>query len=160
MRFVADIMLGRLAKWLRVLGFDTHYQSFDPIHPVDEMAHGGRVPLTRQKELISLLEGAIFVRHDGVGDQLEQLKKTLPLETCHACWFSRCIRCNVPLMAAPEEAARDNVPEYVFYENMKNIRCCPICNRYFWPGSHRKRMEKQLNDWGFVNPLLDLGRKT
>jgi uncharacterized protein with PIN domain len=34
---------------------------------------------------------------------------------------------------------------------MKNIRFCPSCGRYFWPGSHRIRMEKQLNGWGFVN---------
>ena len=83
MRFVADIMLGRLAKWLRVLGFDTHYQSFDPIHHIGQMARGGRIPLTRQRKLILFLEGAAFVR------------------------------CNVPLMPAPEEAARDNIPEYV-----------------------------------------------
>ena len=160
MRFVADIMLGRLAKWLRVLGFDTHYQSFDPIHHIGQMARGGRIPLTRQRKLIPFLEGAAFVRYNGVGEQLEQLKQALLLESCHADWFSRCIRCNVPLMAAPEEAARDNVPEYVFYENMKRIRFCPSCGRYFWPRSHKIRMEKQLNRWGFFNPFLDLGSKS
>ena len=160
MRFVADIMLGRLAKWLRVLGFDAQYQSFDPIHHIGQMVRDGRIPLTRQRKLIPLLEGAVFVRYNGVGEQLEQLKKALFLETCHANWFSRCIRCNVPLMAAPEEVARDNIPEYVFYENMKSIRFCPSCGRYFWPGSHRLRMEKQLNRWGFFNPFLDLGRKS
>ena len=159
MRFVADVMLGKLAKWLRVLGFDAHYQSFDPIHDIAQMARDGRIPLTCQQKLIPLLEDAVFVRYNRVGDQLEQLKKALFLETCHANWFSRCIQCNVLLMAAPEDAARDNVPEYVFYENMKSIRFCPSCDRYFWPGSHRFRMEKQLNRWGFINPFLDLGTK-
>ena len=160
MRFVADIMLGRLARWLRVLGFDTRYQPFDPVHDIGQMARDRRIPLTRQRKLIPLLKGAVFIRYNGVGEQLTQLKKVLPLETCHANWFSRCLLCNVLLMDAPEESARDNIPEYVFYENMKSIRFCPSCGRHFWPGSHKIGMEKQLNRWGFVNPFLDLGRKS
>ncbi len=151
MRFVTDTTLGRLAKWLRVLGFDTLYRSFAPLEPIVRLVDGGRIPLTRQKELVPLLESAVFIRHDNVGDQLAQLKKTLSLEREHARWFSRCIRCNVLLKDVRAEAAQDHVPEYVFYENMKNIRFCPSCKRYFWPGSHRIRMEKQLNRWGFFN---------
>jgi uncharacterized protein len=150
MRFVADVMLGRLAKWLRVLGFDTRYQSFDPVGPIGQMAREGRIPLTRQRKLIPSLKGAVFFRHNAVGNQLGQLKEVLSLETCRAQWFSRCIRCNVPLTVAPEEDARDNTPEYIYYENMKSIRFCPGCGRYFWPGSHRTRMEKQLHGWGFL----------
>jgi uncharacterized protein with PIN domain len=153
MRFVADVMLGRLARWLRVLGFDTRYQSFDPVHDIGQMAQQGWIPLTRQRKLIPLLEGIVFIRDNGIGEQLAQLKKAFSLETCHVNWFSRCLLCNVPLMVAPEEAARDNIPEYVFYKNMKSIRFCPACGRYFWPGSHRIRMEKQLNRWGFFQPF-------
>ena len=153
MRFVADVTLGRLARWLRVLGFDTRYQSFDPVHDIGQMAQRGRIPLTRQRKLIPLLEGIVFIRDNGIGAQLAQLKKAFSLETCHVNWFSRCLLCNVPLMVAPEEAARDNIPEYVFYKNMKSIRFCPACGRYFWPGSHRARMEKQLNRWGFFQPF-------
>jgi len=160
MRFVADLTLGRLVKWLRVMGFDARYQPFDPIEDIVNMAHRGRIPLTRQRKMIRSLEGAVFIRYNGVGEQLGQLKQGLLLETQHARWFSRCIRCNVPLMDAPEGEARDNVPEHVFHENMKNIRFCPSCGRYFWPGSHRFRMEKQLNGWGFRNPFLDLGNKS
>ena len=100
-----------------------------------------------------MLEGALFIRHNNVGDQLIQLKKALSLEPPHENWFRRCIRCNVPLMKAPGRTARDNVPEYVFYENMENIRFCPSCGRYFWPGSHRTRMARQLEQWGFPEPF-------
>ena len=160
MRFVADVMLGRLARWLRVLGFDTLYQSFDPVRDITQMVQRGRIPLTRQRKMIPLLEDAVFIRYNSVGEQLTQLKRFLLPETCHVNWFSRCLLCNVLLMDAPEEAARDNIPEYVFYKNMKSIRFCPACERYFWPGSHRVRMEKQLNLWGFFNPFLDLGGKS
>ena len=160
MRFVADVMLGRLVRWLRVLGFDTHYRSFDPVHDIGQMAQRGWIPLTRQRKMIPLLEDAVFIRYNSVGEQLTQLKRLLLPETCHVNWFSRCLLCNVLLMDAPEEAARDNIPEYVFYKNMKSIRFCPACGRYFWPGSHRARMEKQLNLWGFFNPFLDLDGKS
>jgi uncharacterized protein len=153
MRFVADVMLGRLARWLRVLGFDTRYQSFDPVNDIGQMAQQGWIPLTRRRKLIPLLDGIVFIRDNGIGEQLTQLKKVFSLETCHVNWFNRCLLCNVLLMDAPEEAARDNIPEYVFYKNMKSIRFCPSCGRYFWPGSHRDRMEKQLNRWGFTQPF-------
>jgi uncharacterized protein len=153
MRFVADIMLGRLARWLRVLGFDTRYQSFELTQDVTEMLERARIPLTRRRKLIPSLEGAVFIRYNSIGKQLIQLKKTLPLETCHVNWFSRCLLCNVLLMDAHEEAARDSIPEYVFHQNITSIRFCPVCGRYFWPGSHRDRMEKQLNIWGFTKPF-------
>ncbi len=149
MRFVADIMLGRLAKWLRVLGLDTHYRPFDPLRPILQMAQEGRIPMTRTEKLVPMLKGVVFIRPNSIGDQLIQLRRTLSLAPPHDSWFSRCIRCNVALKEIPEEKARDNVPEYVFYENMKNIRFCPSCGRYFWPGSHRIRMERQLEQWGF-----------
>ena len=85
-------MLGRLAKWLRVLGFDTDYRSFDPIHLIGQMAQRGRIPLTRQERLVPMLEGTVFIRDNSVGDQLIQLKKALSLEPPHVSWFSRCIR--------------------------------------------------------------------
>jgi uncharacterized protein with PIN domain len=103
MRFVADSMLGRLAKWLRVLGLDTHYQPFDPLRPIVQMARGGRIPLTRKEKLVPLLRGVVFIRHNSVGDQLIQLKTALSLAPPHDRWFSRCIRCNVPLKEIPEE---------------------------------------------------------
>ena len=152
-RFVADVMLGRLAKWLRVLGFDTYYQSFSQVHIIDKMAKQGRIPLTRQWKLIPLLEGAVFIRDNHVGEQLAQLKSEYLSSPHHTGWFSRCLVCNVPLMDASEDVVRDNVPEYVFYKNINTIRFCSSCGRYFWPGSHRTKMENQLNAWGFFQPF-------
>ncbi|MCF8127023.1 MAG: Mut7-C RNAse domain-containing protein [Deltaproteobacteria bacterium] len=160
MRFVAEVMLGRLVKWLGVLGFDAHYQSFDPVQDIIKMAQQGRAPLTRQRKMIPLLKGAVFIRDNGLREQLAQLREPFLLESSAADWFSRCIRCNVVLINAPQGEARNNVPEYVFYEKMDSIRSCPSCGRYFWPGCHKIRMEKQLNEWGFVNPFLDLVTKS
>ena len=105
MRFVADVMLGRLARWLRVLGFDTLYRSFDPVLDIAQMAQRGRIPLTRQGKLIPLLEDAVFIRHDSVGEQLTQLKRLLFLETCHVHVQS------VPsVQCAPDGCARGSGP--------------------------------------------------
>ncbi|MBW1768681.1 MAG: hypothetical protein JRJ65_16750 [Deltaproteobacteria bacterium] len=108
MKFLADSMLGRLAKWLRVMGYDTYYQS----EQLQEMKQGGNLTPDRSN------------------------------------WFSRCLICNVRLKEAEAEKARESVPEYVLYENLAGIRFCPSCSRYFWPGSHRERMIRQLEEWG------------
>ena len=131
MRFVADVMLGRLARWLRVLGFDTRYQSFEPVQHIDQMAQQGWIPLTRQRKLIAILEDVVFIRYNGIGDQLIQLKKTFPLETCHVNWFSRCLLCNVHLMDASEEAASDNIPEYVFLQKYKKHPVLSLLRQIF-----------------------------
>jgi uncharacterized protein with PIN domain len=57
--------------------------------------------------------------------------------------------CNEPLEAAEIEEAREHIPEYVYYQGISKIQVCPSCGRYFWQGSHRERMIRQLSEWGF-----------
>jgi hypothetical protein len=54
----------------------------------------------------------------------------------------------VPLRQATRESARSSVPDFVYHENPSGIRRCPECGRFFWPGTHRDRMLRQLEDWG------------
>ncbi|MBP1740473.1 MAG: hypothetical protein H6Q48_2766, partial [Deltaproteobacteria bacterium] len=63
-------------------------------------------------------------------------------------FFTRCLRCNAPLEEADLDAARSILPDHVIEENPVGIRFCPECGRFFWPGTHKKRMLKQLEDWG------------
>ena len=149
-RFVADSMVGKLAKWFRVLGYDTHYQS--RYHPgeIDTFVRNGRILLTRHKMRAEKLgNAAVLISGNKVSEQLIELKRELHLEPARSVWFSRCLICNAILRHACEGAADNKIPEYVFYQNRANISFCPLCGRYFWPGSHRVRMEKQLKEWGF-----------
>jgi uncharacterized protein with PIN domain len=80
---------------------------------------------------------------------LIELRKRVDLGTDRTHRFSRCLICNTSLERPSEDEARSNVPEYVFYRHIKEIKFCPFCNRYFWPGTHRMRMSRQLETWGF-----------
>ena len=149
-RFVADVMVGKLAKWLRVLGYDTHYQPHYSPEAIDAFVREGRILLTRHKRRAEKLgNAAVLIRGNQVSEQLIELKRELHLEPARSTWFSRCLICNAILRHACEGVAGEKIPEYVLYQNRTNISFCPLCGRYFWPGSHRARMEKQLKEWGF-----------
>ena len=148
-RFVADVMVGKLAKWLRVLGYDTHYQPHYSHGAIDAFMREGRILLTRHKERAEKSGGAVLICGNKVSEQLMKLKKKLDLEPVHSVWFSRCLICNAILRQAREEIAGAKIPEYVLYQNRTNISFCPLCGRHFWPGSHRAIMEQQLKEWGF-----------
>jgi uncharacterized protein len=157
MKFVADTMLGRLAKWLRVLGYDTHYQSHYNPEQLEHLVRADRRLITRDKKKRSLDTRAVLLHHDTVGEQLVELMSLLRLETDPAGCFLRCLRCNAFLETVPEATAGERVPEYVFYENRGQIKVCRKCGRYFWPGSHRERMVKQLDAWGVLRVPLGQG---
>jgi len=143
-------MLGRLAKWLRVLGYDTHYQSHYLEGQLVGLMSQHRRLVTRDRARCSRYYEAVFIHWDHVGEQLNELHSLLDLNPDPSKWFTRCVRCNTLLETAHEEEAMERVPEYVFYENRGRIKICRSCGRYFWPGSHRNRMMRQLNAWGFA----------
>lgn len=153
MKFVADTMLGRLAKWLRVAGYDTHYQSHYSQEQLGSLVRKGRRLLTRDKRLFKRYRASVFISGDHVGEQLSQLYEMGHLHPDPSKWFSRCVRCNTLLKEASDSEAREMVPEYVFYENRGQIRICPSCGRCFWPGTHRMKMLNQLQAWGLTDFL-------
>ena len=147
-KFIADAMLGRLARWLRILGHDTHYLRRFGGEGMDRHFLEGRILLTRKRIRITEYPDAFLVRSDHVGDQLIEMKQEGFIRADKSLRFTRCLTCNVPLEKPPVDKARENVPEYIFYEKMNSIRFCPDCCRYYWPGSHRERMIRQLDKWG------------
>ena len=142
MRFVVDMMLGKLAKWLRIMGYDTLY--FNPIddHELLSIAkQEDRVLITRDTHLVGRRGIQRFVLVHA-NDPLEQLKETisgLSLTEESVRLFSRCIRCNSPLVNISREAARESVPPFV-YLNHQTFSRCPDCRKVYWEGTHRQKM--------------------
>ena len=147
-RFLADAMLGKLAKWLRVLGYDTHYQSHYPSNALSRLVREGRVLLSLRPPTVEDHPDGLLLHSHRLTGQILEMKEKSAISADRSRCFTRCLRCNVPLRKAALETARENVPEYVFHENPGGIWFCPSCGRYFWPGTHRARMEKQLEVWG------------
>lgn len=152
-RFAADAMLGRLARWLRVLGFDTTYDAAiaDPAlvrHTHEE----GRILLTRDRRLLRELRPARAheVRGEAPLVQLQALVAALALPA-PAALFTRCLVDNtaLPEPLPPGEGLR-LVPPFS-REAAGDVRRCPTCDRLYWHGSHVRRMtaalERVLPGW-------------
>ena len=152
-RFLADAMLGRLARWLRVLGFDTAYDATLHDPALVRLADAeDRVLLTRDRHLLHSLRPAraLEIRHDAPLAQLQEVVAALALRP-RAELFTRCLVCNTPL--SPPLRADEAEPLLpASARGMPGpVRRCPGCGRVYWEGSHVRRMrqaiEKALPGW-------------
>lgn len=141
-RFAADIMLGRLTKWLRVLGFDTRSVLLANRAVIESLISGGFIPLTRREKFRGL-DGVIFIGSDHHFEQLAEVLSLVGVRKEEVRLFSRCILCNVGLDQVSGQTVFGAVPDYVF-ETASDFRKCPRCGRVYWPGSHRRKMIGQL----------------
>jgi uncharacterized protein with PIN domain len=141
-RFVADSMLGKLAKWLRVLGFDAEYRRIRSLAEVDDCSARRVLVLTRNHRYRDH-PGVLFVGDDDALEQLRQVVHAGAIDTGAVRFLSRCLRCNVTLVGTEREAARGRVPDYVF-EHAAGFSRCPRCQRFYWAGSHPGRMAERL----------------
>jgi uncharacterized protein len=145
-RFIADGHLGKLARHLRMAGFDTLWDiDWDDDRIVQVSAVQRRTILTRDKAMLRRrdVERGYFVRATASEAQLGEVVGRLQLERLLAP-FTRCRECNAPLEDVPREAVLDRLPEKVrgLYERFKR---CPGCERVYWEGSHFARMKGVLD---------------
>lgn len=143
--FAVDIMLGKLAKWLRVLGFDARSMPLDRSR-TDSLLAEGLIPVTRREKLRDV-QGVVFIRSDHQLEQLKELISLLHIAAGELRPFSRCSLCNAQLNQIPREAAFGTVPDYVF-ETSLDFRKCSECAKVYWPGSHRQKMIDELKNFG------------
>ncbi|MGB8951708.1 MAG: Mut7-C RNAse domain-containing protein [Candidatus Aminicenantales bacterium] len=147
MKFVVDCMLGKLAKWLKILGFDVLYfpkAEDDELLELAEKEH--RVLLSRDNALLARLkkERKLFVESEGWEDQVRQVLREFDLWE-EAEPFSRCVECNVRMRSLPKPRAANLVAPFV-YESARSFALCPRCGKIFWQGTHFDDMEIKLKD--------------
>jgi uncharacterized protein with PIN domain len=147
--FAVDTMLGRLARWLRVLGHDVAYGRHLRGRPlVDCARREGRLLLTRDTRLVRArdLPPYLLVASDQFREQLRQVAAVAPLG---GAFLARCLECNRLLEpAAPAEAA-GRVPAHVL-ASQTALRRCGGCRRVYWPATHHARMRDELAALGLV----------
>lgn len=140
-RFVADHMLGSLARWLRMMGYDTVYDKQLDDKQLVELARGeSRFLLTRDKEL-SKEPGALLLELDDLDSQLKATGEKFGLKYNEE--LIRCSSCNGELVPLPKEDAKAVVPEGAFAGNDKFWKCSK-CGKVFWRGSHWKGIMDRL----------------
>ena len=147
--FAADSMLGKLARYLRILGYDTAYQSNYSENELLKLSAKGRIILTKNQKTFSSYPHAILIEHNTIKDQIKMVDKAIGLTRDHNTWLNRCTLCNSLLSKVEEDEARENVPDFVFAHHPQNILFCPVCKKFYWPGTHKDNMMKQLKGWGF-----------
>ena len=147
MKFLADNMLGRLATWLRLLGYDTAYlpHADDPelasiARAQDRVLLTRDVELTRRRGLRHLL-----IESEKTEQQLQQVFRAFGLSAREA--FSRCAECNVSLQSVDKQAIQERLPPYVF-QTQDRFRRCSQCGRIYWRGTHWAHMVAQIEDLG------------
>ena len=144
--FVLDVHLGKLARHLRMVGFDTLWsQDFtDPeLLKISNEEH--RILLTRDRELHDLApaERRHYVQATEPGEQLREVVDRFGLKNqvvSHKGFLSRCLECNSPIVEVNGEKIRDRVPAHLL-EEQKEFYFCPRCERVYWKGSHFERMK-------------------
>ena len=150
-RFAAEKTLGRLTKWLRLLGFDTLYEFELSDKKFIETLENDRILLTRTRRIQKLFafRKLIFVESNHLTQQLEQIFRELDIAAAQIRPFSRCLQCNTSIVIVAKDSVWGRVPDYIF-EIHDRFQKCPECDRIYWPGSHTRRsLEK-------IRQVLDL----
>lgn len=150
-RFLVDRMLGRLVKWLRILGYDTAYlPQLSPQGLIREGRRQGRLILTRDTRFLRQknIPPFVFVRADRFRDQLRQVVEACQLDPTRFL-FTRCSDCNVLLDVIEKEKIQAQIPAYV-WETQSEFRQCPGCHHVYWGATHKEHVQEELRRMGMV----------
>ena len=151
-RFFCDDNLGRLAKWLRTLGYDTRFQlTIEDGELVSLVLKEDRIILSRDTKLsrFKIKDRYLLIQSEKPLEQLKHVVDHFKLKIDKDLLFSRCLVCNEPLQKMEKENIKDRLYPYV-YQTQENFVYCSVCDRIYWPATHVERMTKKLSDGGII----------
>ena len=149
LKFVVDTNVGKLARWLRMMGYDAlFFDGSDDSRLVATALSEDRVVLTRDTQIMKrrvVTSGrlkAVLIESDEPEQQMRQVIGTLKLDL-QTGLFTLCLECNQSLVERNPQQVKELVPPYVF-QTQRNYRQCPGCHRIYWRGTHWEAMNKKL----------------
>lgn len=145
LRFVADVMLGRLAKWLRIAGFDVLYSNrYTDDELVQISREQERILLSRDTRLLvqRSVERFIYLESDRIREQIRQVFDVTRTNGLPGL-LTRCLGCNRTLQPVGREQVKENVPPFV-YRTQSQFKSCPACRKIYWAGTHRQAVLRTL----------------
>lgn len=152
MKFIADFTLGRLARWLRILGQDTiFYNKLDKDMLIRIGKEKGRIILTKDTKLIKRRDigDHLFITSNRIYDQVKEVVNHYRLG-CEDTLFTRCIICNTELIYIERGEIKGMVPDFVFNSKDRFYEC-HNCKRIFWEGTHKEKMKRKIEE--ILSPL-------
>jgi hypothetical protein len=147
LKFMADSMLGRLARWLRILGYDVVYEhSISDDDLIARALRENRIILTMDRELADRksAKNVLLLKSYDYKEQLKHVITHYKID-CESHIFSRCLLCNERLDSIEKEKIKDKVPPYV-YASHDEFDICPQCRRIYWSGTHRGNIIETLDE--------------
>jgi hypothetical protein len=141
-------MLGTLARWLRLFGFDTYYanEEIDDDELLNIARDENRIIVTRDKHLIWRAEKkelpVISISSANLDDQLRHVLMDVTIDDHQI--LSRCSLCNTPLLEVKKNDVENKVPEKVFNRNEK-FWWCPLCDKLYWTGTHYQKIINKID---------------
>ncbi len=146
-RFICDVMLGKLAKWLRIMGYDTlYFRAIDDSELIRIAKQEQRIILTRDIALAhdKKVGKAVLLYSNDIQGQLKEFLLFFKInfkEMPEA--LPRCVNCNGELVIIDKQSILNDAPEYVFLSKNSFLRCYN-CGKVFWQGSHMKKIDKTI----------------
>jgi len=142
-KFIVDCMLGKLSRWLRILGFDTQYVRFlNDTQILAQARYQGRILLTKDTALYRRAGNlGCLVQSETIEKQLDEILTHFHLHPDES--LTRCPHCNVLLETANKNEPIPQIPLYVL-RSFPIIKVCPECCRSFWPGTHWDNIIKKV----------------
>lgn len=131
-------MLGKLARWLRILGFDAAFENaIEDAELVERALSEDRILLTRDTHLVRRrrMPRHLLIESQDPAAQVRQTLAAFDLELNRESLLKRCLPCNRATAEIPREEARAKVPPYVFRTQDRFARC-PECGRIYWRATH------------------------
>ena len=144
-KFATDRTLGKLARWLRVLGYDTVFESDAARKGFYDRLEVDRILLTRIEKLLDqiTIRKKVFITSNFVDDQLRQVIEEIGIHRDEIRPFSRCIECNLAITEIKKADIIGLVPDYI-WETLEKFNHCRQCGRIFWAGSHVQRSLEKI----------------
>lgn len=145
-RFFADAMLGRLARWLRTMGYDCEYEAhIDDRILIERAINEDRAILTRDT-LLAVRRAArgrvLLIKANSVNEQVSEVKAAFGIDA--ASFLARCLRCNRLLEEISKDAAAQSVPAYV-HDTQERFLRCQGCGRIYWACTHISLMREDVD---------------
>ncbi len=151
-KFFCDDNLGRLAKWLRTLGYDTRFHlDIGDGELVSLALKEDRIILSRDTKLcrFKIKDRYLLIQSEKPLEQLKQVVDHFKLKIDEDLLFSRCLVCNEPLRKVEKGKIKDRLYPYV-YQTQENFVYCSVCDRIYWPATHVERMTNRLSEVGMI----------